>query len=180
MKIEELLIYPLVLLGMLVTLQVVVVFGVLPALALPQSHLVHTQLMTMGGGLAAGLLIWLGWHRLTLAQRLQLLQRLPGVRGVMQVYYQFQFTAGAAHFLLAGAEIADFCRHLITVGGPLGDLGARIQQKIQQGAELADALHEAFVPPEVARLLTMGQTHHLVATGLKLFGEPQFLSQVQR
>ncbi|WP_242755845.1 type II secretion system F family protein [Lacticaseibacillus paracasei] len=179
-RIGQLLIYPLVLLGMLVTLQVVVVFGVLPALALPQSHLVHTQLMTMGGGLAAGLLIWLGWHRLTLAQRLQLLQRLPGVRGVMQVYYQFQFTAGAAHFLLAGAEIADFCRHLITVGGPLGDLGARIQQKIQQGAELADALHEAFVPPEVARLLTMGQTHHLVATGLKLFGEQLFVQLQQR
>ena len=59
-RIGQLLIYPLVLLGMLVTLQVVVVFGVLPALALPQSHLVHTQLMTMGGGLAAGLLIWLG------------------------------------------------------------------------------------------------------------------------
>lgn len=51
-RIGQLLIYPLVLLGMLVTLQVVVVFGVLPALALPQSHLVHTQLMTMGGGLS--------------------------------------------------------------------------------------------------------------------------------
>ncbi|KTE98992.1 Late competence protein ComGB [Lacticaseibacillus paracasei] len=62
----------------------------------------------------------------------------------------------------------------------MGDLGARIQQKIQQGAELADALHEAFVPPEVARLLTMGQTHHLVATGLKLFGEQLFLQLQQR
>ena len=45
---------------------------------------------------------------------------------------------------------------------------------------MTDALHEAFVPPEVARLLTMGQTHHLVATGLKLFGEQLFLQLQQR
>ena len=41
------------------------------------------------------------------------------------------------------------------------------------------ALQEPLIPAEVARLLTMGQSHHLVATGLKLFGE-QLFSRLQQ
>ena len=61
----------------------------------------------------------------------------------------------------------------------MGKLGIRIQAKVQQGYELSVALQEPLIPAEVARLLTMGQSHHLVATGLKLFGE-QLFSRLQQ
>ncbi|EGF35985.1 type II secretory pathway/competence component, partial [Lacticaseibacillus rhamnosus MTCC 5462] len=50
-----------------------------------------------------------------------------------------------------------------------GELGIRIQAKVQQGYELSVALQEPLIPAEVARLLTMGQSHHLVATGLNFW-----------
>ena len=175
-KMTQLLVYPCLLLAMLMVLQVVVVFGVLPALSLPRSELVLVQL----GGLAVliGLcvLIYLVWRRLTPLKRLLVLQKVPGMRQVLRMYYQFQFTSGAAQFLLAGADISDFCRHLATLEGPLGNLGSRIQAKVQRGQELTEALQEPFVPDEVARLLTLGQSRHLVAEGLKLSGEQLFFN----
>ena len=166
-RIVQLLVYPCLLLAMLVVLQIVVVFGVLPALSLPQSNLVALQLIGLGVVTVIGFLGYCYWHRLSPLKRLLVLQNVPGMRQLLRTYYQFQFTAGAAQFLLAGADIANFCQHLATLDGPMGKLGIRIQAKVQQGYA------------EVARLLTMGQSHHLVATGLKLFGE-QLFSRLQQ
>ena len=178
-RIVQLLVYPCLLLAMLVVLQIVVVFGVLPALSLPQSNLVALQLIGLGVVTVIGLLGYCYWHRLSPLKRLLVLQKVPGMRQLLRTYYQFQFTAGAAQFLLAGADIANFCQHLATLDGPMGKLGARIQTKVQQGYELSVALQEPLIPAEVARLLTMGQSHHLVATGLQLFGE-QLFSRLQQ
>lgn len=167
-RIVQLLVYPCLLLAMLVVLQIVVVFGVLPALSLPQSNLVALQLIGLGVVTVIGFLGYCYWHRLSPLKRLLVLQKVPGMRQLLRTYYQFQFTAGAAQFLLAGADIANFCQHLATLDGPMGKLGIRIQAKVQQGYELSVALQEPLIPAEVARLLTMGQSHHLVATGLKL------------
>ncbi|WP_201251207.1 type II secretion system F family protein [Lacticaseibacillus rhamnosus] len=178
-RIVQLLVYPCLLLAMLVVLQIVVVFGVLPALSLPQSNLVALQLIGLGVVTVIGFLGYCYWHRLSPLKRLLVLQNVPGMRQLLRTYYQFQFTAGAAQFLLAGADIANFCQHLATLDGPMGKLGIRIQAKVQQGYELSVALQEPLIPAEVARLLTMGQSHHLVATGLKLFGE-QLFSRLQQ
>ncbi|KRK74197.1 type II secretion system F family protein [Lacticaseibacillus nasuensis] len=170
-RLRQLLVYPLLLLGLLAGLQVLVIGWVLPTFTAQQRQVPLTLVVT-GGVVLGGAVV--GWwlHHLNALRRFAILSRVPGIGPLVVLDQQFQFVSGAAQFLAGGQTLTQYCEHLAQLPpGVLAQAGRRIVARVAAGAALPDALAERVVFPPVVALLRLGQPEALVQQGVALFAQ---------
>lgn len=169
-KLQLLLLYPAVLIGLLVVLQVGLMIGVLPLLSAQPSPLLAEEGLGLAGVVAFGGLMGWRFHRASAPKRAQWLLGLPGVQGAAKQYYQYLFTSGLAQFLAAGLTLADYLNQLSRLAAsPLQATAEAVQTALTQGANASSALQQRLVDPAVAELMGLGQSEKVVAEGMRVF-----------
>ncbi|WP_390409412.1 type II secretion system F family protein [Lacticaseibacillus jixiensis] len=174
-RLQQLMVYPAVLLSLLVIVQLVLWFAVLPSLMIAPSQTWRWQLLGLAaiGIVSAGALLVYAkasWHL-----RFALSRLVPGIRGLVMLYYQYQFVAGASHYLAAGLELSAYCQRLAKQPpSVLQHLGRQITQALADGQELTVAMQQKLVYPPLSELLALGQSEAIVRTGAKLFAQSLF------
>ena len=180
-RLQQLLVYPTVLMTLLVGLQLVLWLGVLPALQLAPTQSWRWQL-----GIVAGLgaiIVGAGVVARGLAPRarFRLSQWIPGLRGLVKLYYQYQFMVGASQFLAAGSGLVAYCQQLAKLPQTvLQQVGQRVVDALAAGQPLASALRQPLIYPPAAELFQLGQAAPLVQAGVSLFASSLFEQLKQR
>lgn len=174
-RLRALLLYPLLLMGLLVLLQFVIIFWVMPTIALKQAHQVPWVFVAGGVTLGLALVIWVVRRRLSPLQRYRLSQWLPGVRTLVRLNYQYHFVSGAAQFLRVGEDITAYCSQLTAVDDVvLRGLGESVLTRLAAGDDLLAALNHPLIYEPARELVSLGQTQPFVQAGMVLFAEQLF------
>jgi competence protein ComGB len=179
-RLQQLMVYPAILMGLLVLLQLVLWLAILPTLQMrPDPHW-WVPLAGLTGVVALGFGIAIGLRRYPLL-RYRIGWWVPGVRGLIRGYYQYQFVAGASHFLGAGQELSAYCQQLAQLPtGVLQGVGTRVVARLTAGEALGVALAEPLIYAPAAELVQLGQPPALVQTGMSLFAESLFQALATR
>ncbi|MFD1483856.1 type II secretion system F family protein [Lacticaseibacillus baoqingensis] len=179
-RLQQLLIYPAVLMGLLVILQLVLWLAILPTLQMQPDPRWWVPLAVMAAVvLVSGIAALALRRRPTL--RLQLSWWVPGIKGVVRGYYQYQFVVGASHFLGAGQGLSAYCQQLAKLPpGVLQGVGARVISRLATGAALGDAMAEPLIYAPAAELVQLGQPPELVQAGMALFAQSLFQALAAR
>jgi len=173
---SQLLLYPAILFTLLIGLQMMITYFVLPTLGTSQA-MNYWPLMGLAG---LGGLYMLS-RKLSASTRLKLALRLPVVKGFWQTYYQYQFLSGASLFLAAGQDFAQYCQYLTQVDAlALSQVGRRITAQLQAGMPLSQALNTPLVPVVLPELLMLGQPPALVVEAIKIMTNQLFTQLQQR
>lgn len=174
-RLQQLMVYPAVLLALLVVVQLVLWFSVMPSLMIAPSQTWRWQLAALAAGGALALIVAAVYAKAPWSMRYALSQYLPGVRGLVKLYYQYQFVAGASHYLAAGLELSAYCQRLADqTPSVLQHLGVKITRALASGRELTDALQQPLVYPPLSELVALGQSEAIVQTGAKMFTQSLF------
>lgn len=180
-KLKQLMVYPSILMGLLVTLQLVLWLGVLPSLQMQPTVMNWWPLAVVLGISLLGGGSWLVIAKLTSRTRYRLSQAIPVVRGLVNDYYRYQFAIGASHFLAAGLELSAYCELLAHLPkGVLAATGQAVVAKLNAGASPEKAFAQPLIYPPIAELLHLGQEQALVAHGVNLFAQALFTRLNQR
>lgn len=180
-KLKQLMVYPSVLMALLVSLQLVLWLGVLPSLQMQTTANNWWPLAGVVGTLLLGLGVWLGMRHLPAVVRYRVSQMLPGVSGLVNDYYRYQFAVGAGHFLTAGLALSAYCELLAGLSGSvLAPTGQAVVTALAAGVPPEQALRQPLIYPPIAELIGLGQTSQLVAHGVALFAQALFARLNQR
>ncbi|MFD1430549.1 type II secretion system F family protein [Lacticaseibacillus mingshuiensis] len=169
------LVYPAVLLGLLAILQVALLAVALPLLELPVGPAAWWSIglsgtMALAGGFGA-----LGWRFVPAAARATLAMRVPVVRRMMTLFYQYQFMTGSQAYLLTGQQLTDYLAHLGAMpAGPLAKVGRQATVSLSGGATVAEVLHHPLIPQSLPALLALGLPREQVVNGIELLAAQQF------
>lgn len=171
-KLRQLMVYPVLLLGLLGVIQTVLLVGVLPMLGGTHASFIRTELI--GGGVLAMLLGggFVALRRLTPVGRAGLFQRVPVIRVLAIEYYQYQFVSGLAQYLAAGLPLVSYFEALSEdAANPLVPVGLTVQARLTAGESIESALNHRLIFPPARELLLMGQPQALVEAGMALFAQ---------
>ncbi|WP_407892607.1 type II secretion system F family protein [Lacticaseibacillus sp. N501-2] len=180
-KLKQLMVYPSVLMGLLVSLQLVLWLGVLPSLQMQTTANNWVPMAAVVGSVIAGFTIWWVVKRLPATTRYQVSQLIPVVRGLVNDYYRYQFAVGASHFLTAGLALSAYCELLAGLSDSvLAATGQAVVAQLAAGASPQQALQQRLIYPPIAELVGLGQAQPLVARGVALFAQALFARLNQR
>ncbi|USS85201.1 type II secretion system F family protein [Fructilactobacillus myrtifloralis] len=182
-KLKALAVYPLCLLGLLVTMMLIIKLVIMPQTAslLPttpqQSHL--DGYLLIGAGLVISLSLGLGVLIKTKRgiQRAEFLIRLPLVGKLFRHYYQYYLASNLALMLKNGLDL----QQIITVfrqfapHSLLQEVGTLTERSIQTGTGLLASLrHYHFVAPEMIAFLENGSEQRTAGQNLLALSELYF------
>ncbi len=180
-RLRQLLVYPALLMGLLVGLQLVLWLGVLPTLQLTPTRSWRWQIGIVAGLGGGGLGVWLASRLLQPLMRYRLSQYVPGIRGLVRGYYQYQFMTGASQFLAAGEDLVAYCHQLARMPATvLRRVGQDVVAALDAGQPLAIALKQPLIYPPAVELLQLGQPTPLVQAGITMFARNLFGQLRQR
>lgn len=180
-RVWQLLAYPLTLLVLLTVLQAGIVYWVLPQLTAQPGGAMLPQIALCVAVIAGVLLVYFFVRGLDATKRYHLLRHIPIVGTIMNRYYQYEFTIGAASFLNIGRDLGTYCEYLAAMRkGPLAELGEHVSAEVRQGTSLSTALTEPLVPAGLVQLVEMGQAPDLFASSVATYARGIFADlQVQ-
>ncbi|WP_155286115.1 type II secretion system F family protein [Lacticaseibacillus zhaodongensis] len=180
-RVWQLLAYPLTLLVLLTVLQAGIVYWVLPQLTMHPAGAMLPQIALCVAIIAGVLIVYVFVRGMDASRRYHLLRHVPIVGGIMNRYYQYEFTIGAASFLNVGRDLGIYCEYLAAMRqGPLAELGQRVTTEVKRGSSLSTALDDQLVPAGLVQLVEMGQAPDLFASSVATYARGIFADlQVQ-
>ncbi|WP_461213335.1 type II secretion system F family protein [Lacticaseibacillus sp. GG6-2] len=180
-RLRQLLVYPAILMGLLVGLQLVLWLGVLPALQLAPGQSWRWQIGIVAVLVIVGIGVVIAARWLPPLQRYRLSLYVPGLRQLVIGYYQYQFMIGASQFLAAGEELVAYCHQLAVMPeAVLRHVGQSVVEALDAGQSLNKALRQPLIYPPAAELFQLGQPASLVQAGVAMFSRSLFDQLSQR
>lgn len=169
-KLMTLLQYPLILLGLLVSLMVTLKIFVFPELSQwgtgnPQSranyYLLEIIAYLSGGILAGSFLVGLRWLKLDQLQRINALCSLPVIGKCYQLFYSYYVVTNLAMMIRHGLTIKEICVIVSESSEQsfLSILGNLTETAVNQGHGLTEPFKRArFLPEELRIIVAKGST----------------------